>query len=164
MRDTQLMKHIFYFRNMLKYIQLFHSKPVILGLSQKDPGPGARPWAPCCLASLPFTACSRPVADPRGGVLSTSTHALQCYLGLTRLASALMTSVPLALPRCRGDAVCWASVGPSNCGFVHRPAWLMKTRLTQDEAWLGWFPACTVVVSHHTCIRHVKCRAEGITS
>lgn len=54
MRDTQLMKHIFYFRNMLKYIQLFHSKPVILGLSQKDPGPGARPWAPLlpCVSPL----------------------------------------------------------------------------------------------------------------
>ena len=63
------------------------------------------PWV-----SFLFTEYSHLVTDPHGVPSATSTRALQCCLCLRRLASALLTSGLLTLPRCRGDAVCWASV------------------------------------------------------
>ena len=89
-RDTQLIKRIFYFRNMLKYIQLFHCQAGDLGALSERPWPWGQSLGPsCCLASPLFTTCSHLVTDPHGVALPMSTCTLQRCLGFTCLASAL---------------------------------------------------------------------------
>lgn len=77
---------IFYFRNMLKYIQLVSFQAGDLGLSQKDSWPWGQSLGPsCCLACLLFTACSRPRSlTSRRRLVHVHTR-LQCCLGFTRL-------------------------------------------------------------------------------
>lgn len=89
-RDTQLIKRIFYFRNMLKYIQLLHCQAGDLGALSERPWPWGQSLGPsCCPASPLFTTCSHLVTDPHGVASPTSTRALQRCLGFACLASAL---------------------------------------------------------------------------